>query len=58
MKHTLAMENSWDAGDPPGNWKSEVQAFLLPLTSGAPAPIPGEFLGHQAMVAKGSVYLS
>lgn len=58
MRHTLAMGNSWDAGDPPGNWKSEIQALLLPKMSRAPAPVPGEFLSHQAMVAKGSVYLS
>lgn len=58
MRHTSAMENSQDAGDPPGNWKSEIQALLLLMMSGAPAPVPGEFLSHQAMVTKGSVYLS
>lgn len=28
------------------------------MTSGAPAPVPGEFLSYQAMVTKSSVYLS
>lgn len=57
MRHVLAVENSQDVGDPPGNWKSEIQTLLL-LKSGTPVPVPGEFLGHQAMVTKGSVCLS
>ena len=58
MRHILAVENSRDVWDPPENWKSGIQALLLIMTSGAPAPAPGEFLSHWATVRKGSLYLS
>lgn len=58
MRHVLAVENSQDVGDPPGNWKSEIQTLLLLMKPGAPVPVPGEFLGHQAIVKKGSDCLS
>lgn len=54
MRHTLA----WDVEDAPEKRKSEIQALLLMMTSGALAQVPGELLSHQATVTKGSACLS
>jgi len=55
VRHTLAMENSQEVGDPPGNWRCEIQAFFTLMTFGVSTPTLGELLCHWAMVAKGSI---
>lgn len=36
VRHTLAMENSQDVGNPPGNWRPEIQALLILMIFGTP----------------------